>query len=80
MGYATESKAVSGQTKVWPSFRGPLPMMLAAAVAEAERACYALNANDALRRKMEPELRRLEVAAARGQLEWRWAHRGCAAR
>ena len=54
--------------------------MLAAAVAEAERACYALNANDALRRKMEPELRRLEVAAARGQLEWRWAHRGCAAR
>ena len=37
-------------------------------VAEAERACYALNADDALRRKMEPELRKLEVAASRGLL------------
>ncbi len=31
---------VTCQTKVWPSFRAPLRAMLAAAVAEAERACY----------------------------------------
>ena len=42
MGYATESKAVTCHkvTQVWPSFRAPLCVMLAAAVAEAERACY----------------------------------------
>ena len=40
LGFVTASKAVTCQTKVWPSFRAPLRMMLAAAVAEAERACY----------------------------------------
>ena len=38
------------------------------ALAEAQRACYALRPNDALRRKIEPELRKIEVAAERGLL------------
>ena len=41
MGYASKSKAVTCQSDAsLPSFRAPLRMMLAAAVAEAERACY----------------------------------------
>ena len=39
--FVTASKAVvTCQKKVWPSFCAPLCVMLAAAVAEAERACY----------------------------------------
>ena len=38
------------------------------ALAEAQRACSALRADDALRRKIEPELRKIEVAAERGLL------------
>ena len=39
--FVTASKAVvTCQKKVCPSFRAPLCVMLAAAVAEAERACY----------------------------------------
>ena len=40
----------------------------AGALAEARRACYALRPDDALRRKIEHELRKIEVAAERGQL------------
>ena len=40
----------------------------AGALAEARRACYALRPDDALRRKIEHELRKIEVAAERGLL------------
>ena len=70
MGYATESKAVTCQSDA------SLAIFSCAAAHDARRcsgrsrarACYALNADDALRRKIEPELRKVEVAASRGQL------------